>query len=196
MIGAGLIAVGMSACGDDGDSNEPAADTTGATDTGALDDTAPDTTTPVDTTAANGCTTTGFVPVAEDAAAAFGAFRYLAQDTLGAPVSVVTFELVEGLGADGPGTYDIVDDNFADCGNCLTISQNCDENLSNCEKAFLAQSGTLEITSWGDSGSTFAGTLSNAVFYEATFGDDLTSTIVDGGDTWCLDSYSFSAVVQ
>ncbi|MFT7580298.1 MAG: hypothetical protein ACI9MR_001967 [Myxococcota bacterium] len=207
------LLITMSACGDDG--NGSATDTT-TTDTTVADTTVEDTTvedttvedttvedttvedTTVADTTASTCTQTGFTAVAEDAGDLGGYFRYIAQTTItaGEPVSLLTFELIPEIGAEGPGTYELEGDNYVDCGNCITISQNCDDDLLNCEKAFLVQQGTLTITSWGDSGGTFEGTLTDAVFAEATFADDLTSTVVDGGDSWCLGSFAFSATVQ
>jgi hypothetical protein len=189
------------AAADPGATVDTATTDTAATDTAATDAATTDTAatdTAMTDTPLLGCAHNEFTAVAQDAGDYLGIFRYLAQSTLGAPVDLMTFEFIPGVAgvATGVGQYILTDDNYADCANCLTMSYQCDENLSNCAQAFLVQSGTLDITTWDAAGGTFAGTLSDAIFAEATFDGQLNSTVVPGGDAWCIQSYSFSATIQ
>jgi hypothetical protein len=143
------------------------------------------------------CEHTGFTAVAEDAGPFFGAFRYIAQSTLGEPVDVLSFELIsEQGGATAAGTYSLTDDDYASCGNCVVIFQGCDGDLAHCDRTFLAQSGTLVISSFGASGEDFSGTISDIILAEVTIEEDLSSTVVPEGQTWCIDSFSFVTEVQ
>ena len=143
------------------------------------------------------CDHSGFTAVAQDAGPAFGFFFYIAQTTLAAPVDTLNFEIIEEQGgATEAGSYPLTGENYKTCGNCVLVYQGCDENLDNCAKTYLAQSGTLVIDDLGDVSGTFAGTLQNAVLAEVTVAEDYTSTLVTGGETWCIDSFAFSADVQ
>lgn len=221
---AAALSLFVFACGDDDKKTDTTdtADTAGDTSTGdTTADTAPDTnvedtagpdiapdvtddtsvadtsadTTP-DTTGA--CTTNGFVSVAQDASFAFGTLFFIAQSTLGAPVDTLNFELLSDAGgATTPGLYTLTGENYANCGNCVLIYQGCDENLANCAKTYLAQSGSLNITtlSTEDNGKLI-GTLTGATFAEVTVDENYTSTLVEGGATWCVDSFAFDVTVQ
>lgn len=143
------------------------------------------------------CDFDGYDVVAQDALVdAQGNIKYLAQNTLGAPVDVLTFELVAPSGGVQPGMYPITDENYATCTRCITLYQGCDAQLANCAKAFLAVAGSLEISEVGASGATFSGSLSSAKLVEVTIAGDLTSTKVDGGATYCLDQFLFSTTLQ
>ncbi|MCA9516202.1 MAG: hypothetical protein KC635_14765 [Myxococcales bacterium] len=206
------LSLGAAACGDSGSGNG-GADTSG-TDTTVADTTVADTTV-ADTTVADtaegdttvadttgdttqpSCDHSGFTAVAQDAGPAFGFFFYIAQTTLAAPVDTLNFEIIEEQGgATEAGSYPLTGENYKTCGNCVLVYQGCDENLDNCAKTYLAQSGTLVIDDLGDVSGTFAGTLQNAVLAEVTVAEDYTSTLVTGGETWCIDSFAFSADVQ
>lgn len=143
------------------------------------------------------CTRSGFTAVAQDAMDYSPDISYIAQTSTGAPVDTLTIDTYSDFsGASGPGTYALKAENFADCGNCVLAHAGCDENLSNCTKLFYAQGGTLEITTWGAAGEHFTGTLTGAVLYEATIDENDVSTLVPGGETWCIDSFAFDAVIQ
>jgi hypothetical protein len=143
------------------------------------------------------CDYTGFSPVAQDFGPFLGAFLYVAQSTLETPVDTLAFELVEANGgAKAAGTYEITDAPYESCGNCVILRVGCDENLSNCQKSFLAESGTLEIAEFGESGGKFSGTLKNAILRQVSIAPDSVSVPVEKGETWCLDAYAFEASVQ
>jgi hypothetical protein len=133
--------------------------------------------------------------VAEDAGMYLNVFRYIAQTTLGSPVDVLTFELLDGTPA--VGTLTISNAGYEDCTNCVRLDRGCDENLANCTKTLLAQGGTIEVTSSGAPGATFAGTLTDAEFVEVTIDSGTgVSTPVTGGEQFCSAPYSFNATIQ
>ena len=179
---------------------------TNMADTNPGDTNMGDTNMGMDTNMGSACDHEDFIAAAdgEDAAFFLGAFTYIAQTTTtGAPVDTLNFELLAPDGASTEGTYALTDDAYQDCDNCVLIYLQCDENLANCEKTFLAQEGTLTITSPTSpttlddaSGEQFTGTLTDVVLYEVTIDDQNNSTLVTDGETWCLDSYSFDATIQ
>lgn len=140
------------------------------------------------------CDAPAFEAVAEDAGMYQGAFRYLAQSTLGEPVDVLTFELLGGT--PDPGTLIITDDGYASCQNCVRLDLGCDGMLANCQRTLLAQSGTIVVTSSGGAGATFAGTLNDAELVEVTIDQNLVSTPVPDGERFCSAPYSFEATIQ
>ena len=174
------------------------AEETPTTDTEVEDEPSNDTDeadTNADTDETNTCSRTGFTPVAQDSGVLTGMFRYIAQSTLGVPVDVLYFFLDPNQGgAQEAGTYAITDANYKTCANCIVIDQGCDENLVNCEKYFLANTGSLVISNFGT--ERFSGILDNAEFVEVTIDEDLTSTPVIDGEKWCVDDYAFDASVQ
>lgn len=135
-----------------------------------------------------------FEPAAQDAGEFLGAFVYVAQSTLSAPVDVLNLEFPAG--APAVGQLAISDDNYSTCTNCVTLFRGCDDALANCEKIFLAQAGTIELTSIGAAGELFEGTLEGASFIEVTLDGESVSTPVVGGEAFCWDSFSFSATIQ
>jgi hypothetical protein len=188
----------LTACGGDDDG-----DTTGTGGSGASTSTG-------GTTATGGSSATGggggagggscddapFVAEAEDAGTFQGVFRYIAQSTLGAPVDVLSFELLDGAPA-MPSAIPLTGDGYESCTTCVVLYLGCDQNLANCQQTFLAQSGTLDVTSTGDSGATFAGTLDNVELVEVSIDPNtFVSTPVQGGETVCWASYAFSAPIQ
>lgn len=140
------------------------------------------------------CDTPAFVAVAEDAGMYQQVFRYIAQSTLGAPVDVLTFELVAGT--PDVETLLITNAGYESCQNCVRLDRQCDAMLANCQKTLLAQAGAIEVTSSGGAGSTFAGTLRDAQFVEVTIDQNLVSTPVEGGERFCSAPYTFNAAIQ
>jgi len=201
-----MSVLALAACGDDkSDAPDTTPDTTADTtpdvapDTSApdttADDTAPDTT--PDTGPVVTCDRTGFTSVAEDAGFTFGILNYPAQSTLGAPVDVLNIQYItDNGGASAPGTFTFTGENYSTCGNCLTIFVGCDENLGNCSKAFLADSGTMVLESIGDSETQLKGSLTDVVLVEVTVDNAFVSTVVEGGETWCLPSHTFDLTIQ
>ncbi len=188
-----------SGCDDDqttsvNDTADTSADTTA--DTSSADAApGPDTSPEPDTN--TGCEKVPFVPVAQDAGPFLGAFMYVAQSTLDTPVDTLAFELIgDNGGATAAGAYELTDAPYESCGNCVVLRLACDGELSNCNKALLATSGTLEITEFGESGGKFSGTLTDAILREVSIAPDNKSVLVDKGEVRCLDTYTFEATVQ
>jgi hypothetical protein len=140
------------------------------------------------------CDGAAFVPVAQDAGPYLGAFVYLAQDTLAAPVDVLTFELLAG--APAVGSLPISSAGYDSCSNCVLLYRDCDDALANCAKKFIAQAGRIEVASTGETGDTFAGTLHEAAFVEVPIDGQGVTTPVSGGEQYCQAPYAFSVVIQ
>lgn len=141
-----------------------------------------------------GCNAPAFVAVAEDAGPYMSAFVYLAQDTLATPVDVLTFELTGGTPA--VGTLPITSAGYDTCVNCVLLYRDCDANLANCAKTLIAQGGSIEVSSTGSTGDTFAGTLHEAELVEVTIDGNGVTAPVSGGEQYCQAPYAFSAVIQ
>ena len=111
------------------------------------------------------------------------------------PLTVLYLELYYVLGAEtGPFTFDVTGENDQDCAVCGLIYTNCEADGA-CESAWLVQSGTLEITANGGKDGQLTGVLRGARFAEVTINEDYESTLVDGGQTWCVDRYAFDAAL-
>lgn len=127
-----------------------------------------------------------------------GVLFYTARSSATEPFDVLTVDFYFPLGAtDGPHTFVSQGENLADCHTCVMLRQRCSNSgCSSKSRAFLLQTGTLEITAMGAGGAAFAGTLKNALFAEVTI-DAATqkSTLVDGGATWCLPAQTLTAAV-
>ena len=150
------------------------------------------------------CTYNSFSPVTEGAGQIGDNpdkpwFRYLAFSTKNAPGDMFVLDSFQGspyYGADEPGTYSFEGTNYVDCSLCFVIWYQCDEEY-NCEKAFLADEGSIEITSMDGAGSIFQATLKDVVLHEVSIDtESYISTPVAGGDTWCLDEYPLEAIIQ
>ena len=208
-----LSLLALVACGDDkSDATDTTApDTTADVTPDATPDTTADTTADVtpDTTADTSpdvtpdtgpvitCDRTGFTSVAADAGFTFGILNYLAQSTLASPVDVLNIQFItDNGGASAPGTFTFTGENYSSCGSCLTIFVGCDETLSNCSKTFLADSGTMVLDSIGDSETQLKGSLTDVVLVEVSLDNAFVSTVVDGGETWCLPSHTFDLTIQ
>ena len=103
-----------------------------------------------------------------------------------------------GDAAPEPGTYTLGgDDAKADCALCVRGGTFC--NKGGCGKDYIAESGTLEITSVGTPGSPFTGRLSNVIFRQIKANDfDATTkeyAEMQQGETWCLGDYDFDIPV-
>ena len=113
------------------------------------------------------------------------------------PTDVLGLEIVPAFGGpEQPGVFDLGEANYKDCGVCLLIAMECKNDGSGCEKYFYPESGTLHITELGGVGGTLAATITDANLSEVTIDPDTyESSVVDGGTTWCLEEYSFSATL-
>lgn len=94
-------------------------------------------------------------------------------------------------GPTGPGVYEINDDDFANCDICLVMFENC--STSECERVYLAQEGTIDISQMDGASGPFKATLNDVVLKEAVIGSDFSTQIVNNGKQWCLDDHEFSS---
>jgi|GEM_PF-1742416 len=200
-------------------------DTRPATDTVARDTVATDTrpvpvdtaggdATPADTAAADttadtsggGCDHEGWLPNGStsgqiSAGAEAGTYDTLFVDSYSddsaVPFDLLGLEMYYDYGADdGPHSHTFTGENYAECAECLLIYAGCDDDFA-CQRTFLASSGTLQVTENGGNGGQFTGTISDIVLEEVTI-DDTTfeSTVVPGGQRWCIPSYTFQAFIE
>ena len=149
------------------------------------------------------CTFSGFTE-AQAAAGQIGTnadkpwFRYLAFSTDKAPGDMFVLDSFQGspyFGPEKPGVYAFDGVNYVDCSLCFVIWYQCDEDY-NCEKAFLADEGSVDITSMDGVSSVFAATFNDVVLREVRIDpESYVSTPVSGGDTWCLDDYTIEALI-
>jgi hypothetical protein len=148
------------------------------------------------------CDVTGFTAVEELGdfnAAQPRLARYFGFSSAGAPTDLLQLELWFDLpGAPRtPGSYPIPDENYATCALCLLGSTACNAS-GNCAKTFLASAGVLELTEVPNAvGGTLGGTVSDVVMREVTINaQTFESTVVPGGQTWCIEGYSFQVTVE
>lgn len=152
----------------------------------------------------NDCTYTDF-SVANSGAGQIGEnpekpwFRYLAFSTTEPPGNMLAVDSFQGApyyGASEPGVYSLAGSNYSDCALCVVIWFQCDANY-NCEKAFIADEGNLNIHSMAGVGSTFDATFEKVVLHEVTINpESYESTLVQNGETWCLDGYRIQGTTQ
>ena len=142
-----------------------------------------------------GCSRSGFTSVRSRAQASDGNISFTGISAEAAPYDVLLVQsFADYNGPTTPGTYDLAGINFKDCGLCLRILSQC--NDEGCQKTFYAQQGSVEITSIGMEGSQFTARFSNVVFEEVTVADDLISTPVPNGETWCMDDFAFDEPIS
>ncbi len=140
-----------------------------------------------------GCSRSGFTAVAEDGLVRTGdgALGYFGQNTLGAPVDAMEVDLIPlsgGAVAVGKRTLTKDDASYKDCATCVLIYTQCDADLNNCKKTFIATSGAVDVTTFGGKGGKFNATI-DATLAEVTIADDGVTTPVAGGETWCLTQH-------
>lgn len=141
--------------------------------------------TPVD--ASPSCTQTGFAAEFQFANAADGQHSYIARASSVVPSDTVVIRTVLGTTAS---SYDLSMESPVGCLRCVSIRRACDTTLENCERTFVAVSGSLNLTALGAVGERFTGTVSG-VFQQ--FESDV---IVPDGETWCLENYAFDVPVS
>jgi len=85
------------------------------------------------------------------------------------------------------------DTSLATCRICALLQRECNQ-YGSCNKTFMPQAGAgYDLQSLGlDPGQLFAGSLSSLVMQEVTVGANLETTVVPGGETFCIDSFVFS----
>ena len=136
------------------------------------------------------CTHQGFLAMsttAETSLATEGGFLYLAAaDSLAEPANVFGLELLLNQRETGP--YDFTSENYATCERCVRIDAGC-TNEGGCDTIFLVNAGRMDIIAWEDPGGHFTVTFTDLHAIEVTVAAEMpmTSTPVDGGETWCID---------
>jgi hypothetical protein len=126
------------------------------------------------------------------------AWRYEGMDSATAPGNILLIENWVAYGAHNTaGTYNITatEASYLDCGFCVLLHKNCGE--TDCEKTFMPMAGgTYTLTTLDKTeGGTFAGTLTGVTLQEVTIAENLTTTPVPGGETWCMPSMTWTATV-
>jgi hypothetical protein len=67
------------------------------------------------------------------------------------------------------------------------------ETHVSCDEVFWAYEGGVEITAVNYSvGSNFSGTLQNVVFRQVNMSASYEMQLVENGDVWCVDDFSFN----
>lgn len=107
----------------------------------------------------------------------------------------LTVDFYFSLGAtDGAQSVTLTGEGLDTCATCVFAHSGCGELV--CVTAFVAVSGQLEISAMGGVGERFTGQLDQARFAEAVIEPGTQeTTLVDGGQTWCFDSYAFDVSV-
>ena len=127
-----------------------------------------------------------------------GLMMYMAKTAETSPFDMLQIQLYQAApynGAAAPGEYSVNGTNYSDCGNCILAFSGCSDPTQPCEKTYFADLGSLNISAIGEAGSMMTGTI-NATFREVTIdGQSFQSTPVQGGETWCINDYAFSATV-
>ena len=114
------------------------------------------------------------------------------------PFDSMSLELFFGAGAPtAAGTYPLAstaaEQDYYSCSTCVLFAADCTDG-GGCEKFYFPTGGTLELTSVADAvGEAITGTITDLELVEVTIDETYHSTPVTGGETWCVDSYSFDA---
>lgn len=184
--------------------------TTGASDAGAADaavidpvrdaavapppgDSGPIDAAKPDTAAPGACDTTGFVSVADDGfvKSSDGTVGVVSQTTLASPVDAMELDLLPLTGnavTVGKRALAAADASYDTCKTCVLIRTKCDDNLANCEKTFMAKTGSVDVTTFGGKGGRLEATL-DVSLVEVTIDAQNKTAPVPGGKTWCLASH-------
>ena len=178
-----------------GDSTESNNQSDGNTDGGETDNTGSENQGTGDGT----CDRDGFRAVSQEAGGdGQGLMMYMAKTADTSPFDMLQIQLYQAApynGASSPGEYSVNGTNYADCGNCILAFSGCSDPMQPCEKTYFADLGNLNISAIGEAGSLMTGTIS-ATFREVTIdGQSYQSTPVQGGETWCINDYAFSASI-
>ena len=183
-----LCSVLLLACGgaDDGESSPDAAASFDAAD--------------VQIDAAAACTHTGLAAETQTTERddELGVLFYTATVGVAPNIERLTFDFYFPFGAtDGPQDLVFDGENLRDCHTCLVARRNCESARCADGKAFLVQEGTASITAMGAAGTSVQGSIENAVFAEVTISvADLETTVVPGGETWCIDRLDFDSAIS
>lgn len=199
VVVSSLVACAVAACSSttvvtdtDGGTTGTDSGTTGTDSSTPQGDSGTDATTGTDGSKPGSCTSMGLTVVASDGfAKSDGSVGVFQQNTLSAPVDTIEIDLLPLTGnavTTGKRTLTTADASYADCKTCILIRTKCDDALGNCAKTFMAQSGTLDLTTFGGKGAALSATV-DAVLAEVTIDKDLKTTVVPGGETWCLTAH-------
>ncbi len=96
---------------------------------------------------------------------------------------------------DGPHQFSFDGENLQDCHTCLLMRRHCKESNCISGQVFLAQEGSANLTAMGAVGADFTARLQNILLAEVTIGSMLKTTVVPGGETWCIDSMDLNVEV-
>lgn len=192
-----LFLLSLAACSGD-DDTDTEIDTEAGTEADTSVDTEADT--EPDTEAPETCTYTSFVAGVEEFTylTGYNAVFYTPVTSASHPNDGLNLELYFDIGAStGAHTYSFTStDTLADCHTCLTIARDCSD-VSTCSQQFLAQEGSVTFTSLvAEDGGALAGRFDAVVLHEITVDDQGNSTLVEDGDTWCLDGYTFDGTLE
>lgn len=200
--GGGVVAdtdngAGADVTGGDTSGSPDASPDTSAPDTG--DPSTPETT-PGETGGElpGGCDRAGFTAALSGFNKDSGTVIVELRTNQGEPVDVLQVEIYtfgEFSGATDVGTYSLDGSTYEDCSNCVVVRAGCQGG--SCAKRFLVDEGDLVITRWDHAGGRFQGHLEGAKAHEVTIDPQTyVSTLVPGGETWCLDGVSFDAEIE
>lgn len=139
------------------------------------------------------CDTNGFVSVADDGfvKSSDGTVGVVSQTTLASPVDAMELDLLPLTGnavVVGKRALTAADASYDTCKTCVLIRTKCDENLSNCQKTFMAKTGNVDVTTFGGKGGRLEATL-DVSMVEVTIDGQNKTTPVAGGKTWCLAAH-------
>jgi hypothetical protein len=111
-------------------------------------------------------------------------------------LQILSYQAAPYFGPDQPGSYTLDGLNYADCGLCVLLLADCN-NSYQCEQVFFVSEGTLDILAINTHGGPFRAELRDAVFEEVTIEPGTyTSTPVQGGEGWCLDSVFIDVMTE
>ena len=116
------------------------------------------------------------------------------------PTDILSMQIFSDFNgaATSPGTYQLDDPDYETCANCLLVNTDCSRGQGGCNKTFIAEAGTLTITSTGGVGDTFEGKIDNAELIEVDidFNNDFETTPVEGGETWCITNFKWNEQIR
>lgn len=144
------------------------------------------------------CTYTGFAPTTEatERDVELEVLFYTARSGAAPSIEIFTYDLYFSLGAtDGVHEFTFTGQSLADCHTCVQMRRDCGSNTCLDGKKFLAQSGSVSVTEIGPAGTALQATFTDVKLAEITLGPNLSTTVVPGGETWCIDNYSLNQTI-
>lgn len=126
-----------------------------------------------------GCDRVGFVASEVSAERRSSSLSVNMTRSAGAKVDNLSVLLYGDATADG--VYELKDESFKDCKACVVIQTGCEQGL--CDATFLATQGRLRLTT---TASTAAVVLEEVKLEQVRIEDDLSSTKLVGGATYCM----------